>query len=217
VNNPDLVGEIKLILAPVDVQLPGQSQVEIRTNAGTSRYTGTAVWNVANNAVPASFWSGNSTTAFALTDIEGRKALFEDREGNTFSYGCPNCTFFVSKSGVGPMPANPDAGVAFQLSADGRTLSATCHASECRGGSLIGNNSPLNRDGWTGGGGPFGPSLLTLTLRNAETMTVGVARSPNSTNGICFNLLGSRKVDGTLFTDADCERMPSILLFSFTR
>jgi hypothetical protein len=112
------------------------------------------------------------------------------------------------------MPANPDAGVAFQLNADGRSLSATCHASECRAGSLISNNSPLNRDGATGVGGS---SLLSLTLRNAETMTVGIARSPNATNGICFNLLGNRKVDGTPFTDADCERMPSILLFSLTR
>src|SRR4029453_2753871 len=57
--NPDLVGEIRLILTPVDAALtPGQ--VQIQTRAGTNRYTGTAVWNIANGALSPSTWNANT-------------------------------------------------------------------------------------------------------------------------------------------------------------
>src|SRR5688572_10009381 len=45
--NPDLVGEIRLILAPVDAELGrGNSQVQIQTRSGSNRYSGSAVWNL---------------------------------------------------------------------------------------------------------------------------------------------------------------------------
>ena len=48
--NPELVGEIRLILAPVDAELGrGNSQIQISTRSGTNRYTGTAVWHVQNS------------------------------------------------------------------------------------------------------------------------------------------------------------------------
>jgi beta-lactamase regulating signal transducer with metallopeptidase domain len=216
-TQPDLVGEIKLILAPVDGQGPAPGQVQIQTRPGTTRYSGTAVWNVANNPVPPSFWNANTawninnaTFAFALTGIEGRKALFEDRTGNTFSYGCPNCSFFVSQSGVGSVPANPQAGIAFQLSADGKLLAATCHASECRVASIIA--SPA---GGAIVGGTLPGALIGGLLVNSQTTSIGIARSGATT---CFNALGNTKADGTAFTDADCvQGTAAVVIFLVTR
>jgi hypothetical protein len=45
--NPDLVGEMRLILSPVDAELGrGNSQIQIQTRSGTNRFTGAVVWNV---------------------------------------------------------------------------------------------------------------------------------------------------------------------------
>src|SRR4030095_2323781 len=47
VINPDLVGEIRLILSPVDAELGrGNSQIQIQTRSGTNKFNGSAVWNV---------------------------------------------------------------------------------------------------------------------------------------------------------------------------
>src|SRR5439155_13661440 len=47
--NPDLVGEIRLILTPVDAELGrGNGQVQITTRSGTNQYRGSAVWNARN-------------------------------------------------------------------------------------------------------------------------------------------------------------------------
>jgi len=64
--NPDLVGEIRLIVAPVDAELGrGSAQVQISTRSGTNRYTGSASWNVRNSALDANTWTNNHT---AYTD-----------------------------------------------------------------------------------------------------------------------------------------------------
>ena len=58
VINPDLVGEIRLILSPVDAELGrGNSQIQITTRSGTSKYTGSVVWNVQNSALNANLWA----------------------------------------------------------------------------------------------------------------------------------------------------------------
>ena len=58
--NPDLVGEIRLILSPVDAELGrGNSQIQIQTRSGTNKYTGSAVWNVQNTALNANTWGNN--------------------------------------------------------------------------------------------------------------------------------------------------------------
>ena len=59
--NPDLVGEIRLILAPVDAEMGrGNGQVQIQTRSGTNAYRGLAVWNVQNSALDANTWANNS-------------------------------------------------------------------------------------------------------------------------------------------------------------
>jgi hypothetical protein len=62
VINPDLVGEIRLILAPVDAELGrGNSQLQIQTKSGTNKYTGSVVWNIQNSALDANTWLNNHT------------------------------------------------------------------------------------------------------------------------------------------------------------
>jgi hypothetical protein len=58
--NPDLVGEIRLILAPVDAEMGrGNGQVQIQTRSGTNAFHGSAVWNVQNSALDSNLWSNN--------------------------------------------------------------------------------------------------------------------------------------------------------------
>ncbi len=67
--NPDLVGEIRLIVAPVDAETGrGSGQVQILTKSGTNRYTGSAMWNVQNTALNANTWTNNRTGATAGLD-----------------------------------------------------------------------------------------------------------------------------------------------------
>ena len=91
VINPDLVGEIRLILTPVDAELGrGNGQVQITTRSGTNRYTGAAVWNVRNNAMDARPWADNDAPPVPVRD-------WLNRHQYTLSYGGPivrNKTFF---------------------------------------------------------------------------------------------------------------------------
>lgn len=64
--NPDMVGEIRLIVAPVDAETGrGSGQVQILTKSGTNKYTGSAYWNVQNTALNANTWNNNRTGATA--------------------------------------------------------------------------------------------------------------------------------------------------------
>src|SRR5215813_7736381 len=60
VINPDLVGEIRLIVAPVDAELGrGNGAVQISTRAGTNEFHGAGVWNVQNTALSPNTWANN--------------------------------------------------------------------------------------------------------------------------------------------------------------
>src|SRR5262245_31187682 len=60
--NPDLVGEIRLILSPIDAELGrGNSQIQVQTRSGTNQYRGAAVWNNINTALNANSWLNNKT------------------------------------------------------------------------------------------------------------------------------------------------------------
>jgi len=138
--NPDLVGEIRLILFPVTQVSPqGNIQVEIQTQNGTNRFSGGAVWNIANGALSPSSWARNNANwginnafTFALTGVQNRTLQFEGENGSVFSFGCADCSFFVWEGGVGASPVAPAPGISFQLSADGQSISVTCRAVQCR-------------------------------------------------------------------------------------
>ena len=58
--NPDMVGEFRVILAPVDAEMGrGNGQVQIVTRSGTNALHGSAVWSVRNSAMDANTWSNN--------------------------------------------------------------------------------------------------------------------------------------------------------------
>jgi hypothetical protein len=87
--NPDLVGELKIILAPVDAETGrGSGQVQIMTRSGTNRYNGAAVWNIQNTALNANTWNNNRT---------GAVPSWFNRHQLSVNYGGPiikNKTFF---------------------------------------------------------------------------------------------------------------------------
>ena len=98
--NPDLVGEIRLILAPVDAELGrGNAQVQFLTRSGTNRYTGSVVWSVRNTALDANTWNNNN-------DLDPITGAWKPTEPNwlnahqyTGSFGGPlirNKTFFFA-------------------------------------------------------------------------------------------------------------------------
>ena len=107
---PDLVGEIRLILSPVDAELGrGNSQIQISTRSGTNRYTGSAAWYVRNTALDANTWVNNHTPftdpATGQTTNSTQKP-WRNNHQYTVSYGGPvkipgvydgqNKTFFYS-------------------------------------------------------------------------------------------------------------------------
>src|SRR5262245_597288 len=60
IMNPDLVGEIRMILSPVDAELGrGNSQIQVLTKSGTNRYRGAVVWNVQNSVLDGNTWANN--------------------------------------------------------------------------------------------------------------------------------------------------------------
>jgi hypothetical protein len=102
VINPDLVGEIKLILAPVDAELGrGNSQLQIQTRSGTNKYTGSAVWNIQNSAMDANTWLNNHTPTRenGVQISNSTKPDWLNRNQFTISGGGPilkNKTFFFA-------------------------------------------------------------------------------------------------------------------------
>jgi Carboxypeptidase regulatory-like domain len=58
--NPDMVGEFRVILAPVDAETGrGNGQVQITTRSGTNQFRGAASWNIRNSALDANTWVNN--------------------------------------------------------------------------------------------------------------------------------------------------------------
>src|SRR5215468_6766458 len=91
VMNPNLVGEVRLIVAPVDAEFGrGNGAIQITTRSGTNQYRGAATWSLINSAVNANTWTQNQSH----TPLN----WFNNNQG-TASFGGPivkNKTFFYS-------------------------------------------------------------------------------------------------------------------------
>jgi hypothetical protein len=90
---PDLVGEIRLVLSPVDAELGrGNSQIQIRTRSGTNRYNGSAAWYVRNSALDANSWLNNHTPftdpATGVT-VNNTQKPWRNNHQYTVAYGGP--------------------------------------------------------------------------------------------------------------------------------
>ena len=94
--NPDMVGEFRVIIAPVDAEMGrGNGQVQILTKSGTNRVRGSAVWTFRNSALDANTWSNNRQVVNGVWDPA--EPTWINRHQGTVSVGgpiIPNHTFF---------------------------------------------------------------------------------------------------------------------------
>jgi hypothetical protein len=102
--NPDLVGEIRLILAPVDVELGrGNGSIQYTTRSGTNRYSGSVLWSFRNTALDPNTWQNNRNLTPGPNAAPGDPLAIRPTWTNghqiTASYGGPivrNKTFFFA-------------------------------------------------------------------------------------------------------------------------
>jgi hypothetical protein len=96
--HPDMVGEFRVILAPVDAELGrGNGQVEILTKSGTNQIHGSGFWTVRNSALDANTWANNKTVVNGVWSPTTPPWL--NRHELTGSVGGPivkNKTFFFA-------------------------------------------------------------------------------------------------------------------------
>ena len=96
--SPDLIGEIRLILAPVDAEMGrGNGQMIVQTRSGTNQYRGSAVWSVRNSALDANTWSNNKQIDPKTGNWSAIPLDWNNRHQYTVSMGGPiikNKTFF---------------------------------------------------------------------------------------------------------------------------
>jgi len=101
--NPDLVGEIRLILAPVDAEIGrGNGAIQYTTRSGTNKFTGSAVWSFRNTALDPNTWLNNRNQGVPAGSPAGTVPVATKPDWNnvhqgTISYGGPivrNKTFF---------------------------------------------------------------------------------------------------------------------------
>jgi len=196
--NPDLVGEIRLILSPVDAEFGrGNAQIQVSTRSGTNKYTGAASWNVQNTALNANSWNGNrqvnSFGAWSPTKPDWRNV-----HEYTVSYGGPivkNKTFFF---------ALWDQNIGYLR----QTVNARVLSKEARQGIFrfwegwVGRNADpanLNASG-------ANPTINSVdALGNPLRPTIWPDGSAYTGRLICFSVLGSVKTDGSPFTQGDCS------------
>jgi hypothetical protein len=96
--NPDMVAEMRVILAPADAELGrGNAQIQVLTRQGTNAYNGSAVWNLQNSALNANTWANDRTIPRVTPD-------WTNINQYTLSYGGPikknKSFFFVLWDGV---------------------------------------------------------------------------------------------------------------------
>lgn len=101
--NPDLVGEIRLILTPVDVEVGrGNGTIQYSTRSGTNRYSGSAVWSFRNTALDPNSWINNRNQTVPVGSPPGTTPVatlpnWSNVNQGTVSVGGPiirNKTFF---------------------------------------------------------------------------------------------------------------------------
>jgi hypothetical protein len=88
--NSDLVDELRVVVAPVDVEGRGAAQIQMRAKSGTNQFRGAATWNVRNSKLNAAAWADNRL---------GTNPIWYNRQQSTASLGGPifkNKTFFFA-------------------------------------------------------------------------------------------------------------------------
>jgi hypothetical protein len=98
--NPDLVGEVRIITAPVDAEMGrGNGQVQFLTRSGTNQFRGSGVWDARNSALDANSWTNNRQVDPKTGAWKPTKADWNNTHELTGSIGGPivkNKTFFFA-------------------------------------------------------------------------------------------------------------------------
>jgi hypothetical protein len=98
--NPDLVGEVRIITAPVDAEMGrGNGQIQFLTRSGTNQFRGAGVWNIRNSSFDANTWNNNRQIDSKTGAWKPVKADWNNTHQFTGSIGGPivkNKTFFFT-------------------------------------------------------------------------------------------------------------------------
>jgi hypothetical protein len=198
--NPDLIGEVRVILSPVDAEFGrGNGQVQVLTRSGTNQFRGAAVWNVRNTALSANSWLNNSnkdpvTGKWSPTPIDWRNT-----NQYTVSTGGPivkNKTFFFA--------------LWDQNISRTRTIVTTPVLTDAARQGIFryfdNYNSADAR--FVPSGFPMSTTGATYPLVDLLGNPVAPPRNPDGspyTGSLrCFSIFGNVKLDGSPFTQADC-------------
>jgi hypothetical protein len=198
--NPDLIGEVRVILSPVDAEFGrGNGQVQVLTRSGTNQFKGAAVWNIRNTALSANSWLNNSnkdplTGKWSPTPIDWR---------NTNQY---------TVSAGGPIVKNKTFFFALwdQNISRTRTIVTTPVLTDSARQGIF-----RYFDNYNGADAHFVPSPFPMTASSATYAVTDLLGNPLAppknpdgspyTGSLrCFSVFGNVKLDGSLFTPTDC-------------
>src|SRR5215831_4069972 len=202
--NPDLVGEVRLVLSPIDAELGrGNSQIQIQTRSGTNNFNGSAFWNVQNSALNGNTWDNNRQVDPRTGAWSPLKPNWRNVHEYTVAYGGPilkNKTFFYALWDQ-------------NISALRATINAHVLTKEARQGIF------RFWEGWVGRSADptNNPTSFVTGAANANPTIASVdlagkpLRPPSWPDGtpytgrlVCFSIFGAVKTDGSPFTQADC-------------
>jgi hypothetical protein len=98
--SPDLIGEVKIVVAPVDAEMGrGNAQLQFLTRSGTNQFRGSAVWNARNSALDANTWNNNNDIDPITGQWKPTAPDWHNVHNFVASYGGPivrNKTFFFA-------------------------------------------------------------------------------------------------------------------------
>ena len=98
--SPDLIGEVRVVVAPVDAEMGrGNAQLQFLTRSGTNQFRGTAAWFARNSALDANTWNNNRQVDPRTGAWQPTKPDWSNTHQFTGSYSGPivkNRTFFFA-------------------------------------------------------------------------------------------------------------------------
>jgi hypothetical protein len=203
--NPDLVGEVRIILTPVDAEMGrGNGQVIINTRSGTNKFTGTAQWDVRNTALNPNTWDNNNDLdPFVAGKWLPTQPNWSNTHHYTVSYGGPvikNKTFFFALWDQ-------------QLQYQRNITTASVMTDTARNGIFrffpawfSGNADSATSVSSTTNNAGFGSGTFPVVdaQGNPRAPTTFPNGQPYTAQLTCISVFGTIKADGTPFTAADC-------------
>ena len=202
--NPDLVGEIRIVLTPVDAEMGrGNGQVIISTRSGTNRFSGAAQWDIRNTALNPNTWGNNNDIDPQTGEWLPTAPNWSNTHHYTASFGGPivrNKTFFYALWDQ-------------QLQYQRNLVTASVMTDAARNGIFRffpgwNNGNAQSNTAITSTTTPAGTGAGTIAVVDFAGNPVAPATFPNGApytgQLTCMSVFGNIKADGTPFTGADC-------------